>query len=247
MSVDPAWEHNAYAWARFARSPEHDHFFWTFNGPRFLELIPPPGRRTLDLGCGEGRLGRLLAARGHRVIALDAAPAMGRLAADAGEQLVVVGSASQLPLPSASVDVATAFMSLQDMPELEPAVTEVARVLVDGGRFCIAIAHPIRSGGRFESKQADSAFSLTSYFATRPWPWRSQHTGLQLDLPGVHRPLEAYTVALERAGFVIEALREPQPAAEQTSKHPESQRWQRIPCFLHIRALRRSAEKRTHR
>jgi hypothetical protein len=29
---------------------------------QFLDLLPPPGRLTLDAGCGEGRLGRVLAA-----------------------------------------------------------------------------------------------------------------------------------------------------------------------------------------
>jgi SAM-dependent methyltransferase len=79
MGIDPLWEAKAREWARFARSPEHDHFFWTFNGPRFLELIPRPGHCTLDLACGEGRLGRLLRERWHRVVAVDAAPAMARM------------------------------------------------------------------------------------------------------------------------------------------------------------------------
>src|SRR5262249_13136117 len=238
MDLDPTWEAKAADWARFARSPEHDHFFWTFNAPRFLELIPRPGRRTLDLACGEGRLGRLLSERGHRVVAVDAAPTMARLAHEAGGQLVVIGSASHLPIASGTVDVAGAFMSLQDIADLEGTIAEVARVLVEGGRFCIAIAHPIRSAGHFDGKQSDSDFSIASYFGSRPWSWRSQHTGLQLELPGIHRPLEAYTAALEQAGFVIDAIREPQPAEEQTSAHPESGRWRRIPCFLHIRALR---------
>lgn len=238
MSIDPTWEAKASEWARFARSPEHDHFFWTFNGPRFLELIPRPGHCTLDLACGEGRLGRLLRERGHRVVAVDASPAMARLAHEAGGQLVVVGNASHLPIESGTVEIATAFMSLQDIADLETAVAEVARVLVEGGCFCIAIAHPIRSAGHFTSKQADSDFSLNSYFDSKPWSWRSQHTGLQLELPGIHRPLEAYTAALEHQRFVIEAIREPQPALEQASVHPESARWLRVPCFLHIRAVR---------
>lgn len=238
MALDPTWEAKAGEWARFARSPEHDHFFWIFNGPRFLELIPEPGRCTLDLACGEGRLGRLLGQRGHRVVAVDGAPTMGRLAHEAGGQLVVVGDAGRLPIASGTADLAVAFMSLQDIPDLEPAIAEVARVLVEGGRFCIAIAHPLRSAGHFDTKDADSEFSIASYFESRPWPWRTRHTGLELELPGIHRPLEAYTTALEREHFVIEAIREPRPVRQEVSNHPESERWLRIPCFLHIRAVR---------
>ncbi|MGH2728894.1 MAG: tyrosine-type recombinase/integrase, partial [Actinomycetota bacterium] len=237
-SVDSAWEEKANEWVRFARSPEHDHFFWRFNGPRFMDLLPEPRGLTLDLACGEGRLGRILAERGYRVVAIDAAPTLAALAQEAGGQLVAVGDANRLPLASHSVDLAVAFMSLQDIEDLEGAVAEVARVLIHGGRLCIAIAHPIRSAGHFVSKRSDSAFTLTSYFDSRPWPWRSQHSGMELELPAVHRSLETYAEALEREGFGIEAVREPKPDLEDTAAHPESARWRRIPCFLHIRAVR---------
>src|SRR5581483_6899771 len=49
----------------------HDSY-WQFHRDLFLELVPPPGRRTLDLGCGEGRLSRDLARLGHNVAAVDA-------------------------------------------------------------------------------------------------------------------------------------------------------------------------------
>jgi SAM-dependent methyltransferase len=237
--VDPAWEAKAHDWARFARSPEHDHFFWSFNGPRFLEIVPPPGRCTIDVACGEGRVGRLLRERGHRVVAVDGTRAMARLAQEAGGQSVLVGDASRLPIATGTADLAIAFMSLQDIGDLDAAVAEVARVLIEGGRFCVAIAHPIRSAGSFSGKHADSDFSLSSYFEPRPWPWRSRHTGIEIELPGIHRPLDAYTAALEREHFAIETLREPQPSPDQASLHPESERWRRIPCFLHIRAVRR--------
>jgi hypothetical protein len=57
MSLDKTWEEKAEEWATFARSPAHDHFFWEFNGPLFLDLVPPPGRLTVDVGSG--RLARL--------------------------------------------------------------------------------------------------------------------------------------------------------------------------------------------
>lgn len=31
-----------------------------------------PGRLTVDVGCGEGRLGRVLVGSGHRVVGFDA-------------------------------------------------------------------------------------------------------------------------------------------------------------------------------
>jgi hypothetical protein len=55
------WESEARNWARLARTPGHDHSHEDINLPPFLDLLPGPGHLTLDLACGEGRLGRVLA------------------------------------------------------------------------------------------------------------------------------------------------------------------------------------------
>ena len=51
----------------------------------------------------------------------------------------------------------------------------------------------------------------------------------------LHRPLERYSAALEDAGFLIEALRE--PAAPDRPDQSRA-RWRRIPMFLLLRAVR---------
>ncbi|SBT41350.1 class I SAM-dependent methyltransferase [Micromonospora narathiwatensis] len=43
---------------------------------RLLDAMVPPGARILDAGCGTGRVGAELAARGHRVVGVDADPAL---------------------------------------------------------------------------------------------------------------------------------------------------------------------------
>lgn len=166
---------------------------------------------------------------------------MARMAYCSGGQAVAVSEASSLPFRDDAVDLAVAFMSLQDVIDLDRTVSEVARVLAPGGTFCMAIAHPIRSSGGFHSKDAGSRFEMESYFDARPWLWSSEHTGLRVSLPGIHRPLGAYAQALEHAGFWIQTLREPRPSKHQVARHRESARWQRIPCFLHIRAVSRTA------
>lgn len=57
MSLQDAWDAHADEWVRWARAPGHDSY-WRFHRQRFLALLPPPGRLTLDLGAGEGRLAR---------------------------------------------------------------------------------------------------------------------------------------------------------------------------------------------
>ncbi|MER5704634.1 class I SAM-dependent methyltransferase [Micromonospora sp. NPDC002296] len=43
---------------------------------RLLDALVPPGSRILDAGCGTGRVGAALHARGHTVVGVDADPAL---------------------------------------------------------------------------------------------------------------------------------------------------------------------------
>ncbi|QKW14381.1 bifunctional 2-polyprenyl-6-hydroxyphenol methylase/3-demethylubiquinol 3-O-methyltransferase UbiG [Verrucosispora sp. NA02020] len=43
---------------------------------RLLDALVPPGSRILDAGCGTGRVGAELAARGHTVVGVDADPVL---------------------------------------------------------------------------------------------------------------------------------------------------------------------------
>ena len=52
-----------------------------------------------------------------------------------------------------------------------------------------------------------------------------------------HRPVAAYFLALEEAGFLVEALREP-GVPEHAIDSEASRRWQRLRLFLHVRARR---------
>jgi SAM-dependent methyltransferase len=76
VSLREEWENNARDWIKWARTPGHDVYYWRLNLPRFLELLPPPGRLTIDVGCGEGRLGRELTHRGHLVVDVDGSPTL---------------------------------------------------------------------------------------------------------------------------------------------------------------------------
>lgn len=68
------WEREAENWIAWTRTPGHDanHLY----RDAFFDLLPAPGAARLEVGCGEGRVARDLAARGHRVTGIDAAPTL---------------------------------------------------------------------------------------------------------------------------------------------------------------------------
>ena len=53
-----------------------------------------------------------------------------------------------------------------------------------------------------------------------------------------HRPVEAYSRALEAAGLLIEAIRETRAPDAMVADAPAQRRWQRIPLSLHLRAVK---------
>jgi SAM-dependent methyltransferase len=227
MSAGP-WERQAEHWAAWAREPGADSY-WRESGPPFFELLPPPGRRTLDVGCGEGRVARDLTRLGHAVVGIDAAPTLLRLAREAdptGEY--VLGDAAELPFADASFDLAIAFNSLMDVDDMPGTVHEVGRVLAAGGRFCICITHPFRDAGRYEGRDADTRFMIRgSYFGKRRFAATAVLGGREFDFRGWAYPISMYIDALADAGFLIEAMREP--------RDPQRS----VPNFLLLRAVKR--------
>lgn len=223
-----AWDAQAANWVRWARSPEHDHFFWRMGLPALLELLPAPGRRTLDLACGEGRVSRALAEHGHRVLGVEASPALAAAAREAAPAIEVLeADAVALPLPDGAVDLVVCSMALLNFDDLDASVREAARVLEPGGRFCFTTVHPWNS-----LKSGDDYFAERTYEETRT------RDGLTMTFTDRHRPLSAFSHAFEGAGLMIEVLREPVPDAAHIAARPSVEVWTRRPAFLAGRAVR---------
>ena len=149
-----------------------------------------------------------------------------------------LADAASIPLDDECADLVVAFMSLQDVDAMPAAIKEVARILVPGGRFCLAIVHPINSSGGFEASAADARFVISGDYL-RPFRYSEtvERDGLSMTFHSEHRPIEAYFVALEEAGLLVETLREPS-VPDQSIDSPAERRWQRLPLFLHLRARR---------
>src|SRR6266511_426475 len=241
VTLNPDWEQEAENWITWARSPDHDAYL--DYSPSFFELVPPPGRATLEIGCGEGRVARDLAARGHRVTGIDASPTLldAARAADPNGEYVLADAAS-LPFTDESFDLAGAYNSLQVVDDMAAAVREAGRVLRPGGHLCICIVHPFIDPGRFAASEADAPFVLRQpYFGSHRVDETIERAGIRMRFYGWTHTLEEYSRAFEAAGFLIEALREPRLPDEAVAADPAEARWQRLPLFLFIRAVSSAA------
>jgi demethylmenaquinone methyltransferase/2-methoxy-6-polyprenyl-1,4-benzoquinol methylase len=108
---------------------------------RLVDLASPaPGERALDLACGTGDIAFRLAARGCRVCGLDITSRMVELGrARTGSQgrgaAFLVGDMMTLPFEGGAFALVTTGYGLRNVPELEPALGEIRRVLRPGGRL----------------------------------------------------------------------------------------------------------------
>jgi demethylmenaquinone methyltransferase/2-methoxy-6-polyprenyl-1,4-benzoquinol methylase len=94
------------------------------------------GERALDLACGTGDLAFAVAAHGARAFGLDITHRMLQLAqAKSTAARFITGDMTSLPFRSASFDLVTTGYGLRNVPDLDAAIDEIARVLRPGGRL----------------------------------------------------------------------------------------------------------------
>jgi SAM-dependent methyltransferase len=115
---------------------------------RYLDRFRLKGREVLEVGLGYGTLGQEIVQRGARYRGLDIAPGPVRMMRHrlgmleiAGDDLVVQGSAVDLPFPDASFDFVYSIGCLHHTGNLPGSIDEVRRVLRPGGHAVVMLYH----------------------------------------------------------------------------------------------------------
>ena len=110
---------------------------------RVARAVVRPGDTVVDAGTGTGDLAlACIGAGAARVVGLDFARPMLARARDKALRVegvagFALGDATRLPLPDASVDVWCSAFVVRNIPDLDAALREAARVLRPGGRLAV--------------------------------------------------------------------------------------------------------------
>jgi SAM-dependent methyltransferase len=223
------WSRHAADWIAWARTPGHDAF-WAYRNS-FSAFVGNGRGEAIDIGCGEGRVSRLLKECGYRVTAVDpVAPFIDAAKQADSADHYEIAAAAKLPFADARFDLAVAYNVLMDIENVPAAVKEMRRVLKPSGTLIVSIVHPFSDRGRFASNAPDAPFVIHgSYFGRERFEGIEERDGLTMHFAGWSQPLEAYMAALEEAGFAVTSLKEPVPETWR-------QCWSRIPLFLWLKA-----------
>lgn len=212
-----------------------------FLNPALFRLIDGlESKNVLDAGCGEGYLSRMLANSGAAVTGVDYSERMIQLARDkTSEELKISflhGNCEDLSfLEDKSFDLIVSNMVIQDLSNYESAISEMYRLLVDGGTFIFSILHPCfvtPGSGWVKSDTGEKLYwKVDNYFYEgayeQAFPIDEQEKFVYF-----HRTLSSYINTIVRSGFQMEEMIEPKPSDEMLEKYPSFEEDFRCSDFL---------------
>jgi SAM-dependent methyltransferase len=148
-------------------------------------IVETGGGPVLDVGCGPGRLTRLLASKGLSPAGIDVSTEMLRLAREHNTGLrFAAATLTRLPVADGVAAGVFCWYVLHHVPDddLDVAVGELARVTAPGGQLML--------GGHV----GDSAYVKTEGYG-----------GLPMRVLFARRSSDSYTALLRDAGLIVDA------------------------------------------
>jgi SAM-dependent methyltransferase len=230
------WDESADAW--IAEQGELGDYSrrHVLDAPMMARLRGHGFRKALDVGCGEGRFCRMLAAEGVEAIGVDPTPALleraRRLHPEGDYRL---GRAEALDFPDGAFDLVVSCLALVDIPDISAAIAEMARVLRPDGALLVANLTSFWTAGPAEGwtqgPDGERRFFIDDYLEERA-EW-VEWSGIKVrNWP---RPLSTYMSLLLGAGLELRFFDEPAPVGGDPAK---AALYRRVP-YLHIMEWRK--------
>ena len=135
------------SWAEFYDQPGNQLI--DLEQPIVREILDAlPRGLALDAACGTGRHSAYLASLGHAIIGVDSSAAMlARARAKVPSGKFHEADLHDLSLPDDHVDLVVCALALMHVPDIEPVLAELVRVLRPGGSLVISDWRPIGDTG----------------------------------------------------------------------------------------------------
>ena len=191
------------------------------------------GKSAIDIGCGEGRFSRILSELGATVTGIDLTePFIERARSLSTGETYLLGNAETLQdIDNDTYDIAVSYIVLVDLQDYRSAINAAFRVLRPGGRFVVCNIHPMRScveGGWIKQGDAKLFYPVDNYTdeGPREFNWFGRK------FVNMHFTLSSYIGTFLDAGFILRALHEPIPSAEELAANPTFDDEYRIPNFI---------------
>lgn len=225
--MDYSWESSAEAWIalqgeqgdtarRLILDPAIEPFF-----------LNVAGMRILDVGCGEGRYCRKLAAKGALVTGIDPTIRFieqARALDPSGDYRVA--SATELPFEVGSFDTVLSYLSLIDIEDDEKAIAEMCRVLEPGGKVVVVTIANVAStsDGWVKDGEGSRLYRTVDRYMES---FELELSWGGLNIINYHRPLSKILGQFFARGLVMTHFLEPLPPTD--SEHYADE--VRVPTF----------------
>ncbi len=219
-----AWDANASFWD--AKMGEGNDFANLLCWPILRSLLDPqPGRRILDIACGNGLFARRLAELGAEVTAFDFSAeliklAQGRTPPPLHVTYYVLDAADEsalLALGERAFDSAFCNMALFDMADIGPLFRALPKLLKPGGTFVFTLTHPAfnNATAMHVVEEVDDEGEIKTVYSIKVsrYMTASQSRGLAIrgqPEPQLYfdRPLQYYLNLGFQVGFVLDGFEE---------------------------------------
>ena len=207
--------------------------------PVMLDLIGDVvGLRILDLGCGAAAFGRMTLEQGCRAyVGVEGSRNMVELAkqtlaSSTGE--IIHATIEAWDYPTAAFDLVVSRLALHYIEDFAAVCEKIYQTLAHSGRFIFSVEHPVVTScaQSWQSVGSRQDWIVDTYFTSGP----RNTVWLGGEVVRYHRTVEEYFGSLQRAGFVVERLRESCPRPEQFADEATYERYRRIPLFLFLAA-----------
>ncbi len=163
-------------------------------------LDPSPENSYIDLGCGEGRVMRELAALGVRSHGVDLSEHL-ISRTDGG----VVGDIEELPIRSGAFDGAFSVLTVEHLEDVRPFFQEAARIVVPKGVLAVVLNHPAWTAPGstpIEDSDGEVLWRPGEYFSSGSSDVRAGDGTVTFH----HRPVSALVNAAVDAGWWLEKM-----------------------------------------